>query len=186
MPTNANVFNSRVTSETLEKKFRDTFPSQGGAELVQDLFAQGVIVPTVDFTAAAQGTELQTELQQALDFGVSTNTTANGTDVIINSTGFWKVWYQISARPLTASDENVVITMSDGLSTKTLKRWDIFTSSATPAPIDIEGDTFIVFVRAGESVSVTSSASVVSLHSAVRQVADVNGNLTNPLGFTSS
>ena len=39
MPTNENTYNSRVTSEALEKKYRDVFPSQGGAELVDDLYA---------------------------------------------------------------------------------------------------------------------------------------------------
>ena len=91
MPTNQNAYNSRVTDEALEKKFRDTFKSQGGAELVDDLYASGVIVPVVDFTAAAQGSELRSDLQTAWDFATGHATVSNATSFLITTPGFWRI-----------------------------------------------------------------------------------------------
>ena len=76
MPTNANTFNSRVTSEALEAKYRQVFPSQGGAELPQDLFASGVIQPVVDFSSVAEGSVLAPNLQTAWDFSTGNSTVA--------------------------------------------------------------------------------------------------------------
>ena len=79
------TYNARVTTEALEKKFRDTFPSQVGAELVDDLYASGVIVPTVDFTAAAQGSELRSDLQTAWDFATGYSAVNNANvDIVTN------------------------------------------------------------------------------------------------------
>ena len=86
MPTNQNAYNSRVTDESLEKKFRDTFKSQGGAELVDDLYASGVIVPVVDFTAAAQGSELRSDLQSAWDFATSSTSIVNSVNFSLITT----------------------------------------------------------------------------------------------------
>ena len=92
MPTNANIFNSRVTSEALEAKFRQVFPSQGGAELPQDLFASGVIQPVVDFSSVAEGSILPQNLQTAWDFATGSTVISNTTpQTIINNTGFWQV-----------------------------------------------------------------------------------------------
>src|SRR6056300_672069 len=104
MPTNANTFNSRVTSEALEAKYRQVFPAQGGAELVQDLFASGVIQPVVDFSTVAEGSVLPAELQQAWDFatGKSTITAATPT-TIINNTGFWLVDFTYTGAGVSTS-----------------------------------------------------------------------------------
>ena len=91
MPTQATTYNSRVTDEALEKRFRDTFRSQGGAELVDDLYAQGVIVPVVDFTAAATGQQLSQNLQTAWDFSTGFNQVINTSTTIINNAGFGRL-----------------------------------------------------------------------------------------------
>ena len=91
MPTNANVFNSRVTSEALEAKFRQVFPSQGGAELVQDLYASGVIQPVIDFSTVAEGSVLASNLQTAWDFSTGAAQINNTTTNLITNTGFWLV-----------------------------------------------------------------------------------------------
>ena len=87
------LYNARVTTEALEKKFRDTFPSQAGAELVDDLYASGVIQPIVDFTAAAQGSELPEYLQTALDFATRTEfRVGNGTTDLTSTPGFYVLY----------------------------------------------------------------------------------------------
>ena len=92
MPTQQTTYNSRVTSESLEKKFRDTFTAQGGAELVDDLYASGVVVPIVDFTAAAEGSALRSDLQTAWDFATNiVQITSTSDTTIVTTPGFWKV-----------------------------------------------------------------------------------------------
>ena len=88
----SRVYNARVTTETLEKKFRDTFPSQAGAELVDDLYASGVIVPVVDFTAAAEGSELRADLQTSTDFATGhVELGSNASNTFVSTPGFWNV-----------------------------------------------------------------------------------------------
>jgi hypothetical protein len=185
MPTNATTFNSRVTSEALEKKFRDTFPAQGGAELIQDLFASGVIVPTVDFTAAAEGSELPTYLQTAWDFSTGNVNTSNGTNTLITNTGFWLVDTQVSIQDAGSATFEASLQIDDGLSAKLLYRVFLRNSSVSGTMIT-DNRSQVVFLRAGQSLTATSNDNNVIMSNSWRQVADVNGNLVNPLGFTFS
>lgn len=178
MPTNQNTYNSRVTDESLEKRFRDTFKSQGGAELVDDLYAQGVIVPVVDFTAAATGDVLSQNLQTAWDFSTGHTVTSNATNTLINNTGFW----QVDLTYNWTSASNGVIRLDDGIGTKVI--WQMNTFAATGS--GVTDASFVVFLRSGDSLEAfTNNASSV-FNTWYRQIADVNGNLVNPLGFTSS
>lgn len=179
MPTNANAYNSRVTDESLEKRFRDTFRAQGGAELVDDLYAQGVIVPVVDFTAAATGDTLATNLQTAWDFTTGFNTVQNTTTTIISNAGFWQL--DLSLNESGASVANGIIAITDGFSSKTIWR-----ARADGAVTVITDNPIVVFVRSGDSVTVQSTAASLDVNIWYRQIADVNGNLVNPSGFTSS
>jgi len=180
MPTNANTFNSRVTSEALEKKFRDVFPAQGGAELVQDLFASGVIQPVIDFSSVAEGSVLGQNLQTAWDFSTGFVNVNNATTAFITNAGFWQIggsWNNNVAGP-----QSVQVTISDGLSSKIL--WSL----RCEGPDDTNGEisTFIVFVRSGDTVSAVSQGTGVNGSFWYRQIADSNGNLSNPLGFVFS
>lgn len=184
MPTNANTFNSRVTSEALEKKFRDVFPAQGGAELVQDLFASGVIQPVIDFSSVAEGSVLSQNLQTAWDFSTGHTTVSGSSATIINNTGFWLVqlnWSGFSG----ASNETSSVSITDGLSSKVI--WQLSHENIGPNEVDQAiGDSFVVFLRSGDSLTAQTSQSRYNLDLVYRQIADVSGNLTNPLGFTSS
>lgn len=188
MPTNQTTYNSRVTDEALEKKFRDSFKSQGGAELVNDLFASGVIVPVVDFSDAAAGSVLPTELQQAWDFATgSALITSTTPQTIINNTGFWKVgltYNSIIEIPGTTR-VSCVIDLWDGTTSK-----PVFGSTAGINAATVQFDqnewSFIVFLRAGDSLRGKVQNADRNLDVWYRQIADVNGTLVNPLGFTSS
>ena len=185
MPTNANTFNSRVTSEALEAKFRQTFPAQGGAELVQDLFASGVITPIVDFTSVAEGSVLPENLQTAWDFSTGHNTVANTTTTVINNTGFWKV--DLNFRSVISGGGNVTgtIAITDGLTSKII--WE--SNGAGTVTSDFEAITsneFVVFLRSGDSLTASTNNPNNIMDIWYRQIADVYGNLVNPLGFTFS
>lgn len=177
MPTDQNAYNSRVTDESLEKRFRDTFRSQGGAELVNDLYASGVIVPVVDFTAAATGGQLQPELQQAWDFSTGSASVNNANNSIITNSGFWKI--DIIYIALGSSGNAATVFLTDGFSVKTL-----FNANASSTDTEID-NTFVVFLRANDELGVNASTNA-RITASYRQIADVNGNLVNPSGFTSS
>lgn len=180
MPTNANTFNSRVTSEALEAKFRQVFPAQGGAELVQDLFASGVIQPVVDFSTVAEGSVLPQNLQEAWDFSTGQSSAYNGTVTLISNTGFWKV-------DLTAvSSHNAALTgeiyIDDGATTKTV--WSLEAPNYGSGVINSVTDgSFIVFLRSGDFLKAVAN-NQTQINIWYRQIADVTGTLVNPLGFT--
>ncbi len=56
-----------IVSESLQKTFRDNFPSQINSG--RDLHVSDVIVPIVDFSTSVATSGISTSLQQALAFG---------------------------------------------------------------------------------------------------------------------
>ena len=187
MPTQATTYNSRVTDEALEKKFRDTFKSQGGAELVDDLYASGVIMPVVDFTAAAQGSELRSDLQTAWDFSTQEETITNATSTLTSTPGFYKVDLICSTNDFARATATTIasVYINDGASIKRIWRWATVGHSGT-APFAVAEGSFICFLRSGDSLGGQAVAASETLNIWYRQIADVSGNLVNPLGFTSS
>jgi len=184
MPTQSNTYNSRVTDEALEKRFRDTFKAQGGAELVDDLYAQGVIVPVVDFTAAATGQQLGTDLQTAMDFSTGLAQFQGNSGNIVSNSGFWRVQGVITrTSQTTPGDCNIQI--SDGLSSKTVFSAS-FAAGSAGGGIGQTSYDFIVFLRSGDTLTGSSSDSAMRIDVSYRQIATVSGDLVNPSGFVSS
>ena len=184
MSTNANVFNSRVTSEALEAKFRQVFPAQAGAELIQDIYASGVIQPVIDFSSVAEGSVLGQNLQTAWDFSTSGVQVNASTATVISNTGFWQIDLNLFAT--VNATMSAAVQINDGSTTKPVWRWIGTNPTSTTVGSTAVQDKFVVFVRAGDTVQATSSAANVIMDVWTRQIADVNGNLVNPLGFTFS
>lgn len=181
MPTNTNAYNTRLTSEDLERRFREVFPSQGGAELVDDLYAQGTIVPVIDFTSVAEGSVLPENLQTAWDLATGHNSIgAAASATIINSTGFWLVDAVVNGLATGSASGNTQIQLV-GVSSKILfKTLTKPSGTSTGTVINWSG---IVFVKAGESIQASCSNEHV-MEVSYRQIASVDGTLTNPLGFS--
>ena len=182
MPTNANTFNSRVTSESLEAKFRQVFPAQGGAELVQDLFASGVIQPVVDFSSVAEGSVLPEYLQTAWDLATTSAFARNTSATVTNSPGFWQIDLNCMFYTTSGSGKYGRITLSDGFTTRNI--WKIESPTGTSGQVAAVENKFIVFVKTGETVTAQTNDTAIAMDVWTRQVADVNGTLVNPLGFT--
>jgi len=170
-----------VTSETLQQQIRNLLPSQEGFGF--DLMAQNVIVPIVDLTSAAEGSTVPQNLQTAFAFGSQTPFDVSNTSTdIINNTGFYRVFGAINCRTLTSGTQIAKFDMSNGLSTKSLV---IYTFAATNTEShDTELYDFVVFLKAGETFAAVSDSSTCSLQGSTRQIADVNGVLVNPSGFS--
>jgi len=177
MPINTNTFNSRVTDENLERRFRETFKSQAGAELIQDLYAQGTIVPIVDFSNAASGSVLRNDLQEAWD-AATTNTIKNttGNTTLVSTPGFYKV--NVNAAMVDATNANIFL--YDGSNAPTIWSYTGVTGKKQGLV-----STFVVLVPSDYDLlcNMTAANSVLSIQT--RQIADLYGNLNDPSGFVS-
>lgn len=173
-----------VTSEALEAQVRDLLPSQRG--FGEDLQASNVITPIIDLTAVAQGTTTPTYMQTALAFGSQTSfSITSGSQVLANTPGFYNIYGQLSLSANGTTAGSATIQLSDGLSNKIIFKHAGF--GVTPSDVDIELAQTLnitVFLRAGDSVSALVGGGQQFFQLTIRQVADVNGNLVNPAGFT--
>jgi hypothetical protein len=180
MPSNIQQI-IQITSEALQKKIRNLLPSQQGFGV--DLQASNVIVPIVDLTAAAEGSTTGTDLQTALAFGSQTAFAAKSSTVVVaNTAGFYRIFGTSSVETNTGFDTGTEFQMSDGLSTKAIWKFTCALDSSKSG-YSTQYD-FIVFLRSGDSISAISDAPGAFIEGSVRQIADVNGNLVNPSGFT--
>lgn len=159
-------------------------PSQQG--FTEDLQATNVITPIIDLTPSAEGDLLGPDLQQALAHGSQTTTNiANATNtVVINTTGFYRL-FGVGTLYYANATVSAHLELFDGSTAKRV--FDISSlgnsngSTIQQVPFD-----FIVFLASGESVRATSNNVLARIAVTTRQIADVNGNLVNPSGFTAS
>jgi|TARA_A100001015_G_scaffold68460_1_gene75764 hypothetical protein len=170
-----------ITSESLEAAYRALTPSQSG--FTQDLMASNTIIPVLDLTASAEGTSTPQYLQTALAYGSQTAfDVVNTTTVIANTAGFWRVIGTFTGRNQSGSDTNLSFTMTDGVSSKRIYG-GTYEASGNESAWGIAYD-FTVFLRSGDSISAVSTSAKGAVVGSIRQVADVNGVLVNPAGFT--
>ena len=173
---------SSVTSEALQLKLRQLLPSQQG--FGTDLSASDTILPIIDLTRAAEGSDTPEYLQTALAHGSSTAfDVINTATTIINQTGFFRVLGVCTIDNNSGSPVDCNFEINDGSTTVKVWRAESSTSTSTLSTIGYTYD-FIVFLRAGDSLVADSNAASANLTGSTRQVADVNGTLVNPSGFT--
>ena len=163
-----------VNSETLQTQIRDLLPSQNG--FGSELQASNVITPIIDLTAAAEGTTVPVQLQEALSFSdVTVNSVVNTTTTLLSSPGFYLVEYQVG---LSATNARARLQLSDGLSQKTIV--DLKFGSDKGGLIAAR---LTLFLTAGDSFIGISANTNSTLNVTTRQIADGDGTLLNPTGF---
>ena len=169
-----------VTSEVLQAEIRRLLPSQQG--FGEDLQASNVILPIIDLTAAAEGTNVPLLLQNAFAFGSQTafNVSGSSTTTVINTTGFYRVFAGLTVRT-DSSDVFVAFNISDGSSSKTI--YSLHHHGGSTQIGVSESVDFVVFLGAGDSFIVQTNSNNATCRGSTRQIADVNGNLINPSGF---
>lgn len=171
---------SSVTSEALQAKLRQLLPSQQG--FGTDITAQDTIVPIIDLTEAAEGSAVPEYLQRALSHGSQTELllTSSGTTSIASTSGFYQLQGIVSFKSDSGGAREFSVQLSDGATSKKV------TGVSLPSSNDINNTASIevvFFVESGGSASIVQGAGMRFLGS-IRQVADDNGTLTNPVGFT--
>ena len=173
---------AQVTSNDLEATVRNLLPSVAG--FGSRLGAQNVIVPVVDLTPTAEGSTLGENLQTALAFGNQTAFDVNNASATLaNAPGFWRVTGAATVAVGNGGSGAVTFQMSDSVSTKNV--WEL--SIGGNGCYQNAGCNFdlIFFLRADDSITAISSAAGCVLAGSYRQIADVNGILVNPTGFTT-
>ena len=163
-----------IKSDNLEAKVRDLLPSQGGLGAGFDLSGSTQIVPIIDLTETAEGSVLRQDLQVAVDFGTTQTEVENSTNtVLINTPGFYRVDVQV-----VGQNNKAEINLFDGATSKIIRYYSFGTTFGNLT------ESFVVYLRAGDSLRSSSFASTVGISTVTRQIADVSGKLSNPLGFS--
>ena len=176
----------QVVSEALQSTVRRLLPSQQG--FTEDLMATNVITPIIDLTPSAEGSALDTDLARAIDdSGQYTEVTSGQTGIsLINATGFIRCVGTLTTivADTSASTYDGFIFLDSGLSTQ--KVFDV-SSLAGISTQDVQATPFdfVVFVKSGNTLKATST-SYALINVYCRQIADLNGNLVNPSGYSPS
>ena len=161
-----------INSSAIESKINQLLPSQGGFGAGVDFSASTMVIPIVDLTETAEGSDVRADLQTALSFKSLTSfTVANTTSTIISTTGYFRVFGNYGA----SSANTALFNLTDGVSTKNF----LVFRSGTSQRVQREYD-FIVFISAGTSLVAISNSTTGTLDGATRQIADISGNLVDP------
>ena len=168
-----------IKSTALEDKINQLLPSQGGAQSGVDLSASTMVIPIVDLTETAEGSSLRLDLQVAQDFATTENLISNATNtVIVNTTGFFRV--DITVTRDGDAGNGTELNIFDGTTSKPIFSTADRSLGGTGTSVNtLKTD---VYLRAGDSLRGTAG-NKATLAVYTRQIADISGNLTNPLGF---
>lgn len=174
---NQPIQNYEIVNAGLEQQVASLLPSVAGYG--GNLRSTNTIIPVVDLTAAAEGSNVPESLQQAWDFATDlVKHQAASTTALISNPGFWRVDMVVSINDASTADHYYSI--SDGLTVK--KIWQISGGLGSGGEIVLE-NSFIVFLRAGDTFQVTGANTNFIANTWSRQVATLDGTLVTPLGF---
>ena len=163
-----------INSERLESKVRQLLPSQGGAGAGFDLSASTQIIPVINLTESAEGSDVRIDLQTALSLTNITHTsTSNTTNNLITTTGY----YRIFGSMFVNGSGNGRIELTDGTTTK---RALVFFGN-TSSFLNLESFDFIIYLPAGVTCRAVSTTADISVDTTTRQIADIDGNLVDPI-----
>ena len=182
MPVDSRIFNTRVTSKFLEKRFRSQFPAQAGAELIEDLYASGVIQPVVQVNA-----DLPEYLQGAWDpstyqHRVITNSVST---LLTDDPGFYKVQLTLTGEILSSGTQ--IARFGGRRPGVPVDFWVIeadFENSSDDSPIYLTWPTQYFWISpSGGYMSADVIGNNLSLSVGWQKVANPDGTIINPINF---
>ena len=180
MPNDSTPEIITVNSEALQTQIRDLLPSQKG--FGSELQASNVITPIIDLTAAAEGSGLATDLARSLAYGSQTAfEVENTTTTLASAPGFYRIFGTMNIKSNGGAHSGAFI-LTDGATPKEIYGFD---SNAFAALNDhsVTNYDFNVWLDAGISLTVTSSAASIQFKGSIRQIANSEGSTVNPSGF---
>ena len=162
----------RIDSESLRDKINNLLPSQNRGGIGVDLSGSTTIIPVVDVTETAEGSDFPPSLQNAYSLINATfNNVSNTTTDLVNTPGFYRVLG--TANIFGAGVGAIQIT--DGVTTK-----KIIDYRGNASTNDHELFDFNIKLAAGDTLQAFSSATLCTVNVTTRQLADISGNLINP------
>ena len=168
-----------INSEDLEAKVRQLLPSQGGAGAGVDLSASTQIVPIIDLTESAQGSNLRQDLQTSLSFDTITEFLVNATaSTLVTTTGYFRVFGMFAIQTTTAGGTTALFQINDGASAKGIVNFADVGSNTDKQAHFVPFD-FNVFLNAGDRLDISCGTGVIAT-GCTRQIASIDGTLTNP------
>lgn len=169
-----------VNSPNLETQVAQLLPSQRG--FGSELQASNVIIPVIDLTTSAEGTNVPEYAQRAWDFSTTHNKIENATTDLVANPGFYQVDANASYVAGGADGEAQLI-IDDGASTKVIWQANITNSGAGIHGVSLDRWEGCVWLRSGDTLKGVSNQTNVKLNVSLRQVVDAQGVLVNPTGF---
>lgn len=171
-----------VVSEALQSTIRRLLPSQQG--FTEDLQASNVIQPIIDLTPTAEGSVLPESLQQAQAFGSQTaffqNTATTGD--LANTAGFWRIVGEVTLFTSGTAGTRAVFNLNDGSTDIAIRNFNT-NEAVSFNEIFMMSFDYVIFLRSGDKLTLTTTSNALCAGS-YRQIADINGNLVNPSGFS--
>jgi len=173
--------------EAIEEDLNRNFPSQGQGNPPLYYSLSEVVVPTYSVNSVAEGSGLPENLQTAWDFSTGSIQVSNSTyQTVINNTGFWLIDLSHAGYTQSTPGTDAIIRINDGASTKNI--WARPSIAAGGAGVVVEGQVearFVVFLRSGDTLEARAQITGADkLDIWYRQIATLNGQLINPLGFS--
>ena len=165
-----------IKSPAIEEKINQLLPSQGGFQPGVDFSASTMVMPVIDLTETAEGSQVRPDLQKAYSlnrvttFNVNNTTTTN----IINTTGYYQVNY-VSTISADSIERQNNLQITDGSTTKDVFQHTFRRGTNTSSTVS---GTLIFFLAAGQSFQAFSEAVVGFISGEIIQIADLSGNLT--------
>ena len=168
-----------INSQELEDKVRNLLPSQGGAGAGFDLSASTQIIPIIDLTESAEGSNVRQDLQSAFSLSNATvfNIT-NSTTTIVNTTGYWRAVGTSNLLSSNTSAKSTSLQLDDGVTTKNIWSHSIVTGGTGGLYLSNNFD-FMFKVNAGDTFKATASLNCIIVGSC-RQIASIDGSLIDP------
>jgi hypothetical protein len=169
-----------IQSEAIRDKLNALLPAQNLGAIGVELTGSTQIIPIVDLTEVAEGSNIRQDLQTALSFKTATAFDVNNaTTTVINTTGYWRVTGGATGGYHGSTNEEIAsIIINDGTSDKTV--WAIQVRSDQVYLGFDQNVDYTVFLPAGHSLKILSSSTAVRFIGSIRQIADLSGNLIDP------
>lgn len=167
-----------INSQELQDKVDKLLPSQGGAGSAFDLSASTQIIPIIDLTESAEGSNVRQDLQTASSFATENTLSINSDNLITNTTGYFKLNFAYNINTNVASNL-VRIYIDDGTTEKDIFLQRAYTSG-TSSSIGGNGSV-VAFLSAGKELRQESNSASASISVSSHQIADISGNLTTPI-----
>jgi hypothetical protein len=167
----------RIQSEALRDKLNQLLPSQNRGAIGVELSGSTQIIPIVDLTEVASGSNIREDLQTASSINDTVYSVVNASSTVLNTTGYYR-FRGVGSVGQANTTMTGTISITDGTTTKVLyKIRGIGSANATFVQDKYD---FIIFLRAGESIIINTSNAFCSIDGTFRQIADLAGNLINP------